>query len=159
MIAFAGAESAARLAALHAAAFDAPWSEAEFAKLLANPAAFALLAADAEPHGFVLAWAIAGEAEILTLAVTPHARRRGIGAALMVSAMEAAMARGAESMLLEVAADNDAAQMLYARLGFVEVGRRANYYQRGERAVDALVLRRALALPGHDSPEGGNPAR
>lgn len=150
MIALVGAAHADTLAALHASAFDAPWSAAEIAKLLANPNAFAL----ADESGFVLAWSIADEAEILTVAVAPDARRRGLGRALVASAMGVAAARGASAMLLDVAADNVAARALYAALGFSEVGRRANYYQRVTAAADALLLRRALD-GGHPSPGGG----
>jgi [ribosomal protein S18]-alanine N-acetyltransferase len=69
------------------------------------------------------------------------ARRRGLGALLMAGALAQAVAGGAAAMLLEVAADNDAARALYARLGFEEVGRRRRYYADGR---DALVLKRLL---------------
>jgi [ribosomal protein S18]-alanine N-acetyltransferase len=92
-------------------------------------------------HGFVLARAAAGEAEILTLAVVPAARRQGVGSALLAGAMAAACARGAAEMFLEVAASNAAAHALYAGLGFTEVGRRPRYYADG---ADAFVLRRTL---------------
>jgi ribosomal-protein-alanine N-acetyltransferase len=93
--------------------------------------------------GFVLVRAIAGEAEILTLAVLPEARRQGLGQGLMAAALARAAARGAAAMLLEVATDNAPAQALYASLGFAKVGRRRRYYADGR---DALVLRRELAL-------------
>ncbi|MGE3141733.1 MAG: GNAT family N-acetyltransferase [Hyphomonadaceae bacterium] len=143
------------MAALHAAAFDAPWPAEAFVKLLETRAAFALVAlADApdESHseeslGFVLAWAPAADAEILTLAVAPAARRQGVGAALTRAALAAAARLGAQAMLLEVAEDNAAARALYARLGFVEAARRRGYYARRSGGVDALVLRRTLVGP------------
>jgi ribosomal-protein-alanine N-acetyltransferase len=58
----------------------------------------------------------------------------------MVAAMEAAAARGAVAMLLEVAEGNGGARALYAGLGFGAVGRRPRYYG----AEDALILRAAL---------------
>jgi ribosomal-protein-alanine N-acetyltransferase len=89
--------------------------------------------------------AIAGEAEVLTLAVEPAHRRRGAARALLRGALAQATAAGAEQAFLEVAADNAAALALYREEGFEEAGRRAGYYQRpGARAVDALVLRRSL---------------
>ncbi len=91
--------------------------------------------------GFVLARVAADEAEVLTLAVMPEARRAGLGRALMVAAMEAAVVRGAAAMLLEVAEGNGAARGLYAALGFSVVGRRRRYYG----AEDALVLRASLS--------------
>lgn len=142
MIAQVGAEASEALAAIHAGSFARAWSAAEFARLLANPAAFAL--AHSEGRGFVLAWAVAGEAEILTLAVAPGARRGGLGAALVAEAARLAHARGAGALHLEVAEDNIAALALYAKLGFVRTGRRPGYYAEGD--VNALVMARALPL-------------
>ena len=132
------------LAALHARAFtDAPrpWSAAEFAALLA--AASTLLVARGE--GFALGRVAGPEAELLTLAVDPGARRRGLGRALVGAFEATAAARGAEEVLLEVAVTNAPARALYAGLGYVVVGRRPGYYRRvAAPPVDALVLRRAL---------------
>lgn len=149
MIVVAESDSADRLAALHARAFERPWSAAEFARLMSNPAAFALTE---EGAGFILAWAVGGEAEVLTLAVAQEHRRRGLGAALVAAAAGAAAGMGAEEIYLEVAANNSAALGLYAKLGFAEAGRRKGYYQGG--SVDAVVMRRRLPLEGAgvDSP-------
>ena len=132
------------LAALHAAAFtdsSRSWSAAELASLLAAPGS--LLVAD--PGGFALGRVAGGEAELLTLAVAPAARRRGLATRLLACLCARASAAGAEEMLLEVAATNAAARALYARAGFAEVGRRPRYYTRASGPpVDALVLRRSL---------------
>jgi ribosomal-protein-alanine N-acetyltransferase len=127
------------LAALHEAAFTVPrpWTAAEFAALLARPGA--VLAA--LPQGFALLQVTADEAELLTLAVAPAARRQGLGRRLLAAGLEAAARRGAAWAFLEVAADNAPARALYAATGFVEVGRRRGYYG----GVDALLLRRAIA--------------
>jgi ribosomal-protein-alanine N-acetyltransferase len=142
----AGAADAEALAGAHALSFDAPWSAADLAALLDSPGVFALAARDGPAvHGFILARAIAGEAEILTLAVDPDHRRRGLGQALLAAADIAARAAGAETLFLEVAADNPAAIGLYQTAGFEPAGRRRGYYARADGAVDALVLRKALA--------------
>jgi ribosomal-protein-alanine N-acetyltransferase len=135
-------DQAARLAALHAAAFDTPWDAAAFAGLLDQAGVFAVETAD----GFILMRVVADEAEILTLAVHPEARGRGQGAQLVSEGVSAAAARGAERVFLEVADDNASARSLYARSGFVEAGRRRAYYSRpdGSRA-DALLL--SMNLP------------
>ncbi len=140
------------LAALHEAAFDDPWSALALGELLITPGAFALLAerkrsleAPQEPLGFIFCRAGGGECEILTLAVLPAERRRGVATALLASALREAAARGSGAIFLEVAADNHAACALYERHGFAVVSRRAAYYRResgGDR--DALVMRRAL---------------
>ena len=145
----AAAEDAPALAALHARAFDRPWGAAEIARLMTAMGGFAVLAeSETGASGFILARAIGGEAEILTLAVDPSVRRSGIGAALVEAAAGLAAQGGADALFLEVAADNHAALALYARTGFRQAGQRRAYYPReGTAPVDALVLRRALNTP------------
>lgn len=132
------AEDADILAALHAAAFDKPWGAGEIAALMATPGVLALTI---DGQGFILCRAIAGEAEILSLAVTPAARRLGVGRALVEAAAGLAATQAAESLFLEVAHDNVAALALYASAGFERVGLRKGYYASG---ADAVVMRRAL---------------
>ena len=144
----AGPETAAELAACHALNFDPPWSAGDIEALLTAPGGYALAARDdGGVRAFLLARAIAGEAEILTLAVDPPQRRQGVARALIEAAAGAASAAGAEAMFLEVAADNLAAIGLYDGAGFERVGLRRGYYARPGGAVDALVLRRALNRP------------
>jgi [ribosomal protein S18]-alanine N-acetyltransferase len=134
----------AELATLHARAFTTPrpWSEAEFASLLTDPLAFLLVEGDA---AFLLGRAVAGEAELLTIAVAPEARRLGLGRKLVGRFIYQARLRGAESAFLEVAEDNIAARALYRASGFTEAGRRRGYYRTPQgTAVDALVLVRSL---------------
>jgi len=129
------------LAVLHAACFPDPWDAAAISALLVAPGAFAY----AHDDGFVLARVAGGEAEILTLAVAPPARGRGLGRALLRAAILGAQERGAETMFLEVGADNPHALALYAGLGFAKVGMRKAYYSAISGSGDALVLR--LSLP------------
>jgi tRNA threonylcarbamoyl adenosine modification protein YeaZ len=98
----------------------------------------------AQSKGFILCRSIAGEAEILTIAVDPVARRRGWGAALVEMAAGIATETRAEALFLEVAADNLAAIALYQSTGFSKVGLRKGYYPHPDGAKDALVMRRAL---------------
>ena len=125
------------LAALHAACFPDAWTAAAIDALLATPGTFAY----AHDDGFVLARAAGGEAEILTLAVTPSARGKGLGRRLLQAATGKAREMGAQTIFLEVGADNPAALALYAGLGFAKVGTRKGYYS----GRDALVLRLSLA--------------
>jgi ribosomal-protein-alanine N-acetyltransferase len=142
----AGPEDAAALAEAHALAFADPWPARAFAELLASPGAFALAAeAGDRLAGLILLRAIAGEAEVLTLAVIPAHRRRGVGRALLEAGLGRSALAGAAAAFLEVAADNAAGIALYRQDGFEAVGRRAGYYPRGQGpAADALVLRRPL---------------
>lgn len=129
------------LAAIHGAAFPIGerWGVDAIALQLGLFGAFGFVSGRG---GFILARSVADEAEILTLAVDPAARRGGIGRALMTRAMRTAGLRGASAMFLEVAEVNAPARALYAACGFAEVGRRARYYAGG---VDALVLRATIS--------------
>jgi ribosomal-protein-alanine N-acetyltransferase len=133
-VARSGPGEAEALARLHAEAFDRPWSAAELADLMAG-GAVALRTDD----GFILLRSVAGEAEILTLAVAPAGRRQGQGRALVAAAIAWA---GPVELFLEAAADNAAALALYGQSGFQIVGRRRGYYAHPGGAVDAVVLRR-----------------
>jgi len=77
------------------------------------------------------------EAHVLTIGVTGSAQGRGLGTALLLYLLAAA---GGRRVLLDVRADNDVAQRLYRRHGFVPVGRRRRYYR--PSGVDAVVMAR-----------------
>jgi [ribosomal protein S18]-alanine N-acetyltransferase len=64
---------------------------------------------------------------------------------LLASVVVEAQRRGAQTLFLEAAEDNAAARALYAAQGFVQIGRRTNYYRRASGLVDALVLRLLLS--------------
>jgi ribosomal-protein-alanine N-acetyltransferase len=103
----------------------------------------------------VLVRLAADEAEILTLAVAPEARRRGRARALLKAAQAHAAAGGARRLVLEVAEDNAPARALYAAAGFGPVGRRRGYYDRAAgAAADALVLAKDLAPAAPPPPPG-----
>ena len=132
------------LAALHATAFDAPWTAEALADLLDQSGVLALT----RPDGFILIRIVADEAEVLTLAVKPGARGRGVGRGLTLEAAAVAAAHGVARLFLEVAEDNAPARALYGRVGFAAVGRRPRYYaRRAAPPVDALLLSLNLPAP------------
>lgn len=130
------------LARLHSAAFTdtRPWSAEEFATLLTQTGVTALSA----EHGFALIRILAGESELLTLAVDPAHQRHGIATGLMQRWLAQA-GEHADTAFLEVEADNQPALALYSRFDFAEIARRPAYYARknGQRA-DAVIMKRAL---------------
>lgn len=131
-----------QLAQIHAAAFvqDRAWSAAEFASLLAQPYV-TLFTADG---GFALTRTLAGESELLTLAVDPDHQRRGIARGLLRAWADSIQPR-AEIAFLEVAAHNSGALALYEAAGFSPSGLRKGYYARaGGPAVDAVLMSRAF---------------
>ena len=130
------------MAVLHAAAFPRAWNTETLAGLLATPGGYGLITGDS---GFILCREAAGEAEIITLAVRPDRRQGGIGRLLVNAAAAQARLRNAESLFLEVAADNVAALALYDRTGFERVGLRRGYYTGASgQATDAIVMRLSL---------------
>jgi ribosomal-protein-alanine N-acetyltransferase len=133
--------TAAGLARLHAACFTTPrpWSRDEFSALLAEPGSILTV----EASGFALGRVILDEAELLTIAVDPSMRRKGLGRRLLAGFLDTAAARGARSVFLEVAADNAPAMGLYLAAGFAKVGLRPGYYRDANgRHADAVLLRR-----------------
>ncbi len=136
----ASMDDTALLAALHGQCFAEVWDQAAVASLLATPGTFALIAED--DVGFVMLRVAAAESEVLTLAVLPAARRRGIATSLLAAAARRAQNEGAAEMFLEVDVANLPAIALYKRLGFTQVGLRPHYYPGSDGARrDALVLR------------------
>jgi ribosomal-protein-alanine N-acetyltransferase len=134
---------AAQLAALHGASFHRGWSEDEFERLL--------LERDVVTHrvmigrrlaGFIMSRMVAGEAEILSVAVASARRGKGLAGRLLSLHLRRLAALGAGTVFLEVGEDNAPARRLYRRAGFEAVGRREGYYpdREGKNAA-ALVLR------------------
>ncbi|TDL81927.1 GNAT family N-acetyltransferase [Palleronia sediminis] len=133
----------AELARLHAAAMTVPrpWSAAEIATLRMMPGAILAI----RPDGFAIGRVVLDEAELLTVAVAPHARRRGLGRALLAIYHAEARARGAGRSLLEVADGNRAARALYEAEGYAACGLRRAYYTEATPPQDAIVMARDLA--------------
>ncbi len=137
--------------ALHGECFDEPWTDSDIAKVMAMPGAFGLVAMtsgapDPQPVGFLLAWCIAGEGEILSIGVRPDLRRQGIGARLLSAALGHARSQEIRRVALEVAHDNAEAIGLYASQGFTIAGRRPKYYRdRAGEAIDAQIMTIELA--------------
>ncbi len=101
-----------------------------------------------EDAGRVLAYAglfapPRSDADVQTLGVAPDVQGRGIGRLLVGALVDEARRRGCPAVLLEVRADNVAAQQLYRSCGFERISLRRGYYDLG--SVDALVLRKRLS--------------
>ncbi|MGJ8569440.1 MAG: GNAT family N-acetyltransferase [Hoeflea sp.] len=132
---------------IHGEAFTRAWGDGEFESLITQQAVFGFLAcpegrARTAAAGFVLSREAAGEAEILSIGISPKQRRSGLGWRLMLSAMKEAKRRGAEEMFLEVDETNTAAVTMYRKLDFIKVGERGAYYAKeGAARTTALVMR------------------
>ena len=138
--------AAPELAALHGACFQRGWSEKEIASLLHLPGGLAWMGRlGGRPAGLAIIRAIAGEAEVLTIGVTPEARRQGLAGLLLQACEAGAAAAGADRLFLEVSERNQPAIALYDGAGYRETGRRAAYYADGS---DARLMEKALSGDG-----------
>jgi len=141
----ADAAHAPVLAIIHGECFAKGWNDQDLSQMLASPGMSALIAMSeegaSEPTGFILMRQAADEAEIITLCVRPHLRRRGVAAQLLGAAVKQVKSGGAAKVFLEVRADNVAAKSLYTSFGFADAGLRSDYYtlEDGSRA-DAVIM-------------------
>jgi ribosomal-protein-alanine N-acetyltransferase len=126
-------------------AYGEAWTAPQCAGLMPMPGVWLTLARHGEDVvGFALARVVAGEAELLLLAVKRDGQRNGIGAKLLDRFALIARNRGAERLHLEVRDGNHAIK-LYSKAGFSEVGRRKQYYRGSDGQVyDALTLAKSV---------------
>jgi ribosomal-protein-alanine N-acetyltransferase len=119
-----------------------PWSQPLFWSELAGVPEtrhYVVATEDELVVGYAGLMAVAGEADVQTVAVAADHQRAGLGAKLLTELVDEARRRGCRSVTLEVRADNDAARRLYARFGFKTLAVRSNYYGPG---LDGVVMRR-----------------
>jgi ribosomal-protein-alanine N-acetyltransferase len=129
------------IASLAAASLPQPWPAGLFEREIQLAEARLSVAREGSLGiGYLSARRIADEVHILSIAVDPAQRRRGVARALLDAVLCEETARGARSALLEVRVSNLAARAFYASTGFVAVGRRPRYYANGE---DALLMTRS----------------
>lgn len=121
-----------------------PWTQGNFIDSLHAGHAAWLLYLDQVLVGHAVYSQVLDEAELLDIAVDADYQRRGLGEQCMKFLMTEAQRRGAKQMFLEVRASNHAAQALYARSGFKQVGLRRDYYPGAAGREDALLLMREL---------------
>lgn len=133
------------VAALEAVCFADPWSEKSVASELSNPLSFWLVAVAGDVvAGYVGSQTVMGETDMMNVAVHPDYRRRGIAKTLIEALIQGLKERESHCLTLEVRASNEPAISLYTELGFLEAGRRKNYYRNPKE--DALILRKEWEL-------------
>lgn len=131
------------VAEMEAAAFSTPWRADTFRTLLERPGAeMHVIEDDGEVVGYAVLWCILDQGELANIAIREDARGRGLGGVLLDRVLDVARERGVRSLFLEVRVSNEAAASLYDSRGFVEIGRRRDYYERPRE--DARVLEKRL---------------
>ena len=134
-------EHVPQVAQLEKECFRDPWSEKSIAGELNNPLSLWIVAVDGlQVVGYVGSQSVMGEADMMNIAVSSQHRQKGIAQNLVQRLIEALLDKEVYSLTLEVRASNEPAKALYSRLGFLQVGRRPNYYRNPKE--DALILRK-----------------
>jgi [ribosomal protein S18]-alanine N-acetyltransferase len=143
----ASLRDAARLAQLHGASFHRGWGEAEFEGMLTEHNTLVhRLRIGRKIIGFAVSRMAADEAEILSIAVAPDHRGRGLSRELLLTHLGHLAGRGIRTVFLEVEENNQPARRLYARAGFAIAGRRERYYREANgQQLNALLMRRDLS--------------
>jgi ribosomal-protein-alanine N-acetyltransferase len=130
-----------QVAELEKMCFSTPWSEKSIASELTNDLSVWMVALEGDTVvGYIGSQTAGGETDMMNVAVHPDYRRRGIAQILIEMLIPELQRRCSTSLSLEVRASNEPARLLYEKLGFVEVGRRKNYYRNPKE--DALILRK-----------------
>ncbi len=93
-------------------------------------------------HAYYLSTISADCADIIAIGTHRDWQRRGFGRIMLEHLIGVTERQHVEKILLEVAADNMPARQLYDSCGFVEIGCRKNYYNRGETRCDAVIMAR-----------------
>jgi [ribosomal protein S18]-alanine N-acetyltransferase len=143
----ASLRDAPALAQLHGASFHRGWGEGEFESMLTERNTLVhRLRAGRKIIGFSVSRLAADEAEILSIAVAPGYRGRGLSRNLLLTHLGHLAGRGVRRVFLEVEENNQPARRLYERAGFGLVGRRERYYRQpdGEQ-LNALLMSRDLS--------------
>lgn len=131
--------------AIDRASFSTPWPRDAFLyELKRNRSSICWVAEWINPDGVsvlvgsIVIWLVLDEAHIGTLAVKPGYRLRGISQYLLTGALLECIRRGSKQAMLEVRAGNEAAQQLYQKFGFEQVGLRRDYYK--DTHEDAVLM-------------------
>ena len=131
----------AQVAQLEKLCFADPWSERSIAAELTNPLSCWYVALNGEKIvGYVGSQSVLGWADMMNLAVDADYRRCGVAEQLVNTLIDSLKASDVTCLTLEVQVSNAPAIALYDKLGFVQVGRRPNYYHNPKE--DALILRK-----------------
>jgi len=133
-------EDVPAVAELDRISFTLPWPERSFRFEVSENTASRCYVADADKRiiGAVVSWLLVDELHIATLATHPDFRRQGIAQSLLIHVLRLAGQEGAVSSFLEVRAGNLAAQAMYQKFGYQQVGLRRRYYKDNDE--DAILM-------------------
>ncbi|MDA8259775.1 MAG: ribosomal protein S18-alanine N-acetyltransferase [Betaproteobacteria bacterium] len=132
------------VAAAEQRAYAFPWTRGNFSDSLAAGHGAWLALEHGQMIGYAVMMQVLDEVHLLNITVLPELQRKGRGSELLQHLFALARMRSATRMLLEVRPGNVSGQALYQRHGFLEIGRRRDYYPAHQGREDAIVMAREL---------------
>jgi len=130
-----------QVAAIETASMPTPWSKELFeAELKRDQARYFVSEESGQVTGYLGYWEAPGEAHLITVAVHPNHRRKGIARALLEYAFSFAAKKGASLATLEVRAGNEVAQRVYGAFGFRLVAIRKKYYSDNQEDAQVMLM-------------------
>ena len=125
--------------------FSDPWSVSAFQSELDNSLALWLVAVEGDRVlGYVGSQTVLGQADMMNLAVRQESRRQGVAHQLVERLIAELSKMEANILMLEVRVSNASAIAFYEKMGFVQVGRRPNYYFKPRE--DAFIMRKEWTI-------------
>lgn len=132
-------DDADAVAEIEEKSFAMPWKRDDFWREAKNELATYIVGElDGKIVAYAGAWVSFNQAEVMSVAVEPELRGRGVGTILFGELIKAVKLRGARAITLEVRPSNTAAIKLYKSFGLRSVGRRRGYYL--DNGEDALIM-------------------
>lgn len=140
------------VAEIEALCFETPWSKASILHELQENrcARYVVLREDGVTVAYAGVWLVLDEGQVTNIAVHPDRRRLGYGEMVTRYMIQLAADSGMACLELEVRRSNVAAQNLYKKLGFINVGCRKNYYENREDALLMFLEHLPEAHPEND---------
>ncbi len=136
-------EDLEQVAEIEKNSMPSPWSKELFEEELhRDQAHYFVLEEEGKVAGYMGYWEAPQEAHIITLAVHPGFRARGLGSQIVHQCLGYAAKRGARLATLEAREGNEAARGLYEKCGFRFVAIRKKYYS--DNLEDAVVMLKEL---------------
>ena len=138
-----GAEDIAQITAIEVEVTPEPWNSKQFQQSLDDHQCLVICLEDADhpivPIGYMVLATVVDQAEILNIAIDPQYQGHSLGSQLLNYALQSLPAI-IEEVLLEVRVSNFPAISLYFNYGFIEVGRRRDYYRTEFGREDAILM-------------------
>ena len=138
-------EDVSAIVELERRCFSDPWSETSIASEVDNRLSYWLVAEiDGVVAGYVGSQTVLDATDMMNLAVRQESRRQGVAHQLVERLIAELSKMEANILMLEVRVSNASAIAFYEKMGFVQVGRRPNYYFKPRE--DAFIMRKEWTI-------------